>query len=42
MPVFDLFSYRQRVAEGDVPDVFVYDSLPQTLMDGASAFHPGA
>ena len=32
MPVFDLFSYRQRVAEGDVPDVFVYDSLPQTLL----------
>ena len=28
MGVFDLFSKRQRRARGDVPDVYVYDSLP--------------
>ena len=31
MPVFDLFSYRKRVAEGETPDVFVYDTLPEAL-----------
>ena len=31
MPVFDLFSYRKRRAEGERPDVFVYDTLPQPL-----------
>ena len=32
MPVADLFSYRRRVAEGNVPDVFTYDSLPKKLL----------
>ena len=32
MPVIDLFSHRKRVAEGDLPDVFVYDALPQKLL----------
>ena len=32
MRVVDLYSHRKRVAEGDAPDVLVYDSLPQTLM----------
>ena len=31
MPVLDLFSYRKRVAEGNVPDVFTYDELPYDL-----------
>ncbi len=31
MPVFNLFSYRKRVAEGETPDVLVYDELPETL-----------
>ena len=31
MGVFDLYSYRKRVADGAVPDVFVYDELPQGL-----------
>ncbi len=31
MPVFDLFSYRKRLAEGARPDVFVYDTLPHPL-----------
>ena len=31
MPVFDLFSYRKCVAEGETPDVFVYDELPEAL-----------
>lgn len=31
MLVFDLFSYRKRLAEGERPDVFVYDKLPQPL-----------
>ena len=31
MTVFDLFSFRKRRAEGDVPDVFVYDTLPDPL-----------
>ena len=32
MRVVDLYSHRKRVAEGDAPDVLVYDSLPQTLL----------
>ena len=31
MPVFDLYSYRKRVAEGAIPDVLIYDELPETL-----------
>ena len=31
MAIFDLFSKRQRRARGEVPDVYVYDNLPQTL-----------
>ena len=31
MPVHDLFSYRKRVAEGNLPDVFTYDELPSEL-----------
>lgn len=31
MGVFDLFSKRQRRARGEVPDVYVYDKLPQEL-----------
>ena len=31
MPVFDLFSYRKRVAKGERPDVFVYDMLSHEL-----------
>ena len=31
MGVFDLYSYRKRVAEGDTPDVLVYDDLPNAL-----------
>lgn len=31
MPVLDLYSYRQRVANGDIPDTFVYHELPEPL-----------
>ena len=31
MPVFDLFSHRKPVAEGETRDVFVYDELPDAL-----------
>lgn len=31
MGVFDLFSKRQRKARGEVPDVYVYDTLPHEL-----------
>ena len=31
MPIANLYSYRKRVAEGETPDVFVYDALPETL-----------
>ena len=31
MPIYESFSYRKRVAEGRVADVFVYDELPGTL-----------
>ena len=29
--MLDLYSYRKRVAAGDVSDVFVYDELPEAL-----------
>ena len=32
MRVADLYSHRKRVADGDVPDVFVYDALPRPLL----------
>ena len=31
MPVFDLFSKRQKRLRGEVPDVYVYDEVPQPL-----------
>ena len=31
MPVLDLYSYRKKVAEGETPDVFTYDELPESL-----------
>jgi len=31
MGVFDIFSKRQRVARGEVPDVYSYDTIPQPL-----------
>lgn len=31
MAIFDLFSKRQKKLRGDVPDVYVYDALPETL-----------
>lgn len=31
MAIFDLFSKRQKKLRGDVPDVYVYDELPQAL-----------
>ncbi|MXX63243.1 MAG: hypothetical protein F4112_10170 [Holophagales bacterium] len=31
MAALKLFSYRKRVAEGNVPDVYVYDELPEQL-----------
>ena len=31
MPVFNLYSYRKRVADGKTPDVFSYDKLPEAL-----------
>lgn len=31
MKIFDLFSKRQRRARGEIPDVYVYDKLPQPL-----------
>ena len=31
MGIFDLFSKRQRRARGEIPDVYVYDELPQPL-----------
>ena len=32
MRVIKLYSHRKRVAEADVPNVFIYDALPQTLL----------
>jgi hypothetical protein len=31
MSIFDIFSKRQKKLRGDVPDVYVYDSLPPAL-----------
>ncbi|GIU46736.1 hypothetical protein TUM3794_39760 [Shewanella colwelliana] len=31
MAIFDLFSKRQKALRGDVPDVYVYDNLPDAL-----------
>ncbi|MEI8646315.1 hypothetical protein P4S60_18775 [Pseudoalteromonas sp. Hal040] len=31
MAIFDLFSKRQQALKGDVPDVYVYDDLPNAL-----------
>ena len=31
MAIFDLFSKRQKRARGEMPDVYVYDKLPQPL-----------
>ena len=31
MPVFKLFSYRKRVAEGATPDILIYDKLPEPV-----------
>ncbi len=31
MGIFDLFSKRQRRARGELPDIYVYDELPQPL-----------
>jgi hypothetical protein len=31
MAIFDLFSKRQKVLRGDVPDVFYYDDIPNPL-----------
>ncbi len=32
LPVFDLYSYRRRLAENDEPEVFAYDRLPDRLL----------
>ena len=31
MPIYETYSYRRRLAEGETPDVFVYDELPREL-----------
>lgn len=31
MPIFDIFSKRQKRLRGEVPDVYTYDKLPQPL-----------
>jgi hypothetical protein len=31
MPIFNLFSKRQKALRGDVPDVYTYDDLPRSL-----------
>ena len=31
MPIFDIFSKRQKKLRGDVPDVYSYDALPEPL-----------
>ena len=31
MPIFDIFSKRQRKLRGDVPDTYRYDDIPETL-----------
>jgi hypothetical protein len=31
MPIFDLFSKRQKRLRGEVPDIYTYDQIPQSL-----------
>lgn len=31
MPVFDIFSKRQKRQQGEVPDVYQYETIPQEL-----------
>jgi hypothetical protein len=31
MPIFDIFSKRQKKLRGEVPDVYIYDKLPESL-----------
>ena len=31
MAIIDLFSKRQKKLRGEVPDIFSYDDIPQTL-----------
>ncbi len=31
MPIFDIYSKRQKKLRGDVPDVFIYDDIPNSL-----------
>ncbi len=31
MNVYDLFSKRQKILRGEMPDVYSYDTIPQTL-----------
>jgi hypothetical protein len=31
MPIFDLFSKRQKILRGEVPDVYIYDEIPKEL-----------
>ena len=31
MPIFDIFSKRQKKLRGEVPDVYIYDDLPKPL-----------
>ena len=31
MAIFDIFSKRQKKLRGEVPDIYVYDKLPESL-----------
>ncbi|MCZ8284061.1 MAG: hypothetical protein O9353_01280 [Bacteroidia bacterium] len=31
MPIFNLFSKRQKILRGEVPDIYTYDNIPQAL-----------
>jgi len=31
MPIFDLFSKRRKRQKGEMPDVYVYNKIPETL-----------
>jgi hypothetical protein len=31
MGIFDLYSKRQKRLQGEVPDVFIYETFPNTL-----------
>ena len=31
MPALNLYSYRKKISEGETPDVFTYDELPESL-----------